>query len=145
MKSRAEQVRDSCGDRWGQPEKPSGDSWGCVGTTHPNGTGHESLLQALGYHHPAWMKDALCRETPSVNFFPGKGQPTGPALAVCGNCLCREACLAWALADPDLDHGVLGGQTARARSNARRLQQRRQLDGRGVAPLASTAGSGDGL
>ena len=84
----------------------------------------ESLLEELGYHRPEWQKDAGCKEAPTVNFHPGKGKPVEPALRVCGVCLCRTDCLEWALADPTL-LGVLGGMTAQARINTRKLQQRR--------------------
>jgi len=91
------------------------------GTTRPT-----DVLAALGYNRPSWQRDALCREHPTLAWFPERGQPAGPALRICGNCLVRAECLDWALADPTLDSGVLGGMTARARAQARHLQQRRR-------------------
>ena len=85
-----------------------------------------TLLEALGHHRPPWQADALCREYPDLPWFPNRGQPVDKALGVCGRCLVRAECLAWSMTDPDLDHGVLGGMTARARTNARRLDQQRK-------------------
>ena len=69
---------------------------------------------------PRWHRDALCREHPDLTlWFPAKGQPTRPALEICARCPVRAECLAEALADPELDHGVRGGMTARARTALR--------------------------
>src|SRR5262245_51825502 len=57
-------------------------------------------------HRPAWHADALCREYPDVNFFPTRGEDTGPAKTVCATCLVRAECLA---ATDSLTHGVWGG------------------------------------
>ncbi len=70
---------------------------------------------------PDWMRDALCREYPHVTFFPDKGQAIKPALQVCAKCICMMDCRAWAIADPSLDHGVLGGMDVQARKAARKL------------------------
>lgn len=83
------------------------------------------LLDAFGCTRPAWMRDALCREYPHVSFFPEKGEGAGPALQVCGRCLVMLDCRAWAIADPSLDHGVLGGMTAQTRKAARKLAAQR--------------------
>ena len=83
------------------------------------------ILSVLGYARQDWQRDALCREYPDVTWFPSKGQGAGPALTVCGNCLVLDECRRWAMADPTLDHGVLGGMSAPARTAARRLQQKR--------------------
>ncbi len=72
---------------------------------------------------PSWMRDSLCCE-PSyagVDFFPGKGESLGPAKAVCARCLCREDCLAYALAH-DIDHGVWAGLSPGARKRLRRAR-----------------------
>ena len=64
---------------------------------------------------PAWHRDASCKEAPlTVSWFPTKGDTGAAAKAVCRRCLCREECLAYALADPDLD-GTWGGTTAKER------------------------------
>ena len=83
------------------------------------------LLAELCYVRPAFFADALCKEYPTLAWFPTKGQSCEPALQVCGRCAVLAECKAWALADPSLEHGVLGGLTAPARANARRLAQKR--------------------
>lgn len=82
------------------------------------------ILAVLGYHRPTWQAAALCRGRDDLPWFPERGQSPQPALALCGACDVRAECLATAMADPTLD-GVLGGMTAKARTAARRLQQKR--------------------
>lgn len=67
---------------------------------------------------PAWQTDALCREYRDVAFVPARGQPSGPAKAVCDRCLCRAECLAYALDDPLA--GVLCGTTGPERAALRK-------------------------
>lgn len=57
---------------------------------------------------PAWHADALCREYPDVDFFPGRGQnvAAAKAKAVCAQCLVRNECASWAL---EHDTGSAGG------------------------------------
>jgi WhiB family redox-sensing transcriptional regulator len=64
---------------------------------------------------PSWHADAACRETPGVNFFPDKGAAGEPAKAVCGRCLVRADCLAWALEQLDLLAGIWAGTSGRDR------------------------------
>jgi WhiB family transcriptional regulator, redox-sensing transcriptional regulator len=61
-----------------------------------------------------WMRDGLCAQTDPDAFFPGKGEPTGPAKAVCLACPVRTECLAYAL-DRDERFGVWGGTSPRER------------------------------
>ena len=84
-----------------------------------------ALDDRLGHLRPRFHADANCREHPDVSFFPERGESAEPALQVCARCIVRTECLEWALADPALDFGVLGGQTAPARKAARRLAQQR--------------------
>lgn len=65
------------------------------------------LDQLVRRLRPAWQADALCHEHPDVTWFPGRGQSTAPAKAICGRCLVRSECLAYAL-EHDLQ-GVWGG------------------------------------
>ena len=76
-----------------------------------------------------WMRDALCREHPEVDFFPDRGQSLEPARAVCGGCMVRGECLVYALErearllgrheraraadDPAAESGELGAVLAR--------------------------------
>ena len=69
---------------------------------------------------PAWHEHAACRDVDTAVFFPGVGQSTKPAIAICERCPVKRACLDEALADPDLDHGIRGGYSAEARKAERR-------------------------
>jgi WhiB family redox-sensing transcriptional regulator len=71
---------------------------------------------------PAWMRDALCREHPEVNFFPAPlaRQSLAPAIAVCRRCPVLGKCLGYALADPRL-RGIWGGTSERQRARIRRI------------------------
>ena len=80
-----------------------------------------SFLQALVDSQPSWRRAALCRDEPLAIFFPGRGESSKPALTVCGPCKVRPECLAEAIAE-ELDFGVRGGMTARARVAARKAQ-----------------------
>lgn len=66
---------------------------------------------------PAWQRDALCREYPDLTWFPGKGEPTGPAKDVCDRCLVRTQCTEAGLGE---DHGVWGGLSPQQRRQLRR-------------------------
>jgi len=70
---------------------------------------------------PAWMRDGACTDQSltGVNFFPGVGEPTGAAKAVCARCTVREQCLEFALQRREL-HGVWGGTSLHQRRDIRR-------------------------
>lgn len=85
----------------------------------------DELLQA----RPAWTRDALCREYPHVDFFPGQGVPTEPAKSVCARCVVRNECLAYAVERNE--DGVWGGTSKRER---RVLGKIVSVSGRGAAP-----------
>jgi WhiB family redox-sensing transcriptional regulator len=80
----------------------------------------ERLARVLAALHPPWTRDAACRGEPARMFFPERGDPPGPALELCGRCAVRADCLAEAIADPSLDHGIRGGMTTPARQAHRR-------------------------
>jgi WhiB family redox-sensing transcriptional regulator len=61
---------------------------------------------------PAWQKDAACRGMGTAVFFPGRGESTVAAKAICAGCGVRQECLAAGLADSDTE-GVWGGLSAR--------------------------------
>jgi WhiB family transcriptional regulator, redox-sensing transcriptional regulator len=77
----------------------------------------ELFLQMLA--RPTWMADAACRETPSVSFFPERGQDARPAKAVCARCLVRAECLAFAEACGRDIVGIWGGTSERERRGRR--------------------------
>lgn len=66
-----------------------------------------------------WWADALCREHPDVEFFPGLGQSTAPAKDLCRRCLVRDDCLTHAV-ELDEPAGVWGGTSQPERRKARR-------------------------
>lgn len=75
---------------------------------------YEELLQLLD-NRPPWHADALCKEAPpTVSWFPTKGDTGAAAKAICRRCLAVDDCLAYALADPDID-GTWGGTTLKER------------------------------
>ncbi|MCB0967381.1 MAG: WhiB family transcriptional regulator [Ilumatobacter sp.] len=78
------------------------------------------LARLLARLEPAWHRDALCREYDLALFYPTRGQSIAPAVAVCERCSVLDECLAEALDDPSLDHGVRGGLSVRARRQLRK-------------------------
>lgn len=66
-----------------------------------------------------WMDGAPCIKAAKqgVNFFPGAGEPTGPAIKVCCECDRIERCLDFAQANSE--RGIWGGTTERQRSRLR--------------------------
>jgi hypothetical protein len=65
---------------------------------------------------PAWHRDALCREFPALDFFPGQGEPLDPARAVCARCLVRAECFGYAVTHDDRLLGVWAGTSYRERT-----------------------------
>jgi len=70
-------------------------------------------------HRPAWQRLAACRGTDPNVFVVSVGQSTAAARAVCATCAVSEACLDYALSDPDLT-GVWGGTSGRQRQKMRK-------------------------
>jgi WhiB family redox-sensing transcriptional regulator len=56
---------------------------------------------------------AACRKHPAELFYPERGEPSGPAKAVCAECPVVRACLDWALHHEKF--GVWGGTSERQR------------------------------
>lgn len=67
---------------------------------------------------PAWHDHAACRDV-SATWFPGLGERTDPAKAVCARCPVRADCLDYALTE-DIRHGVWGGTSPQERARLRR-------------------------
>jgi hypothetical protein len=75
---------------------------------------------------PGWRSRGLClRHDPEV-FFPETLEDPTPALAICGCCPVRGACLATALDVGECD-GVWGGTTPRERRFMRAAWSERQV------------------
>jgi WhiB family redox-sensing transcriptional regulator len=68
-----------------------------------------------------WQVRALCAQTDPEAFFPGQGEPTAAAKAVCMRCPVRGECLAYALERDE--HGVWGGLSERERRALRRARR----------------------
>jgi len=66
---------------------------------------------------------ALCAQVDPELFFPSKGEPTGPAKAVCAACPVTALCLA--TFGPLVADGVVGGLSARERQALRRRSAER--------------------
>jgi WhiB family redox-sensing transcriptional regulator len=71
-----------------------------------------------------WMQQGRCRELTPSTFFPGDGVGVDVARRICADCVVREPCLEYALAER-IDHGVWGGTSERER---RRILRRRRQD-----------------
>jgi len=84
-----------------------------------------ALFAQLVAEPPPWRAEAACVGMPVAVFFPPPGGKVDEALQVCGRCSVRVDCLEEAIADPDLDHDVRGGMTARARAAHRRARRTR--------------------
>jgi len=75
------------------------------------------MTQPMTTYSPAddsWMADAVCAQTDPDAFYPEKGDPCGPAKAVCAGCPVAAECLEYALAH-DERFGVWGGTSEKER------------------------------
>lgn len=83
--------------------------------------GYELPTLADLVDRPAWMKDALCREHPEIDWFPGRGEDGRPAKALCARCLVQAECLAYAetITVPMPPTGIWGGTSERERRQVR--------------------------
>jgi WhiB family redox-sensing transcriptional regulator len=90
----------------------------------------EYVARLIASLRAPWTRDALCIEFDLSLWFPTRGQSNQPALDICGRCPVRLECLAEAIADEDLDHGIRGGVTA----EARRVMRRNRINGQSSLP-----------
>jgi WhiB family redox-sensing transcriptional regulator len=71
-----------------------------------------------------WNQSACLNEDPELFFPIGTRGPSilqrQEAKQVCGRCVPRDACLAWALADGGPEHGVWGGLDEEERRQLKR-------------------------
>lgn len=61
-----------------------------------------------------WYLRGLCRTMDPAMFFPGRGEPTEPAKAVCAQCPVRAECLDYAMSTAQ-KYGIWGGTSERER------------------------------
>lgn len=69
---------------------------------------------------PGWRARGTCLDHDPELFFPAATEDPAPAMAICGSCPVRGACLATALNSGDCD-GVWGGATPSQRRTMRLL------------------------
>jgi WhiB family redox-sensing transcriptional regulator len=78
---------------------------------------------------PDWMSLGVCASADPDAWFPGKGEPSRPAKAICKkHCPVIDECLEWAL-DQREPFGVWGGHSERERRAILRRRGRAILDG----------------
>lgn len=65
-----------------------------------------------------WMDQALCREVDPDLFTSDNTHDSRHAKKICQQCIVRNECLSWAIANPEMQ-GVLGGTTHRERQKLR--------------------------
>jgi len=66
-----------------------------------------------------WTEDAACARADGESWFPDTGQSNTRAKAICGTCLAKEACLAWAL-EHNIQYGIWGGTSREDRQKLNR-------------------------
>jgi WhiB family transcriptional regulator, redox-sensing transcriptional regulator len=103
-------------------------------------TGSQMVVRLLAKTMPgtaeaaigAWTARARCAETDPEIFFPPKGAPASKARAICGKCVVRDDCLAYAL-DAGEEHGIWGGLDPDERRGLRRRHKRGRCTGKDSA------------
>ena len=74
----------------------------------------------------SWFDDAACRGMDTAVFFPGRGEPTDEAEAICASCRVTEECLWFALGSGGSRRperfGIWGGTSHRRRRNLHRSE-----------------------
>lgn len=88
--------------------------------------GPPNLAQLL--HPPPWHADALCKEHPELDWFPGPGESTSRQKKVCAKCLVRVECREAAGTDRYVI-GIWGGLTGYERRMTGKLVSHRRRDG----------------
>jgi WhiB family redox-sensing transcriptional regulator len=102
---------------WHRPSSPNAPRSGRPpGPAAPPETGHAR-------EDRSWQDRANCLGVDPDLFFPGRGESTQEAKAICAGCVVRDECLEQALARPE-KFGIWGGTSERER---RRLRRERRL------------------
>lgn len=71
---------------------------------------------------PTWRQRAACRGANTEMFFPGQGESTREAKAVCARCPVAAQCLEYAI-DAREVHGIWGGRSEQERRAIRRKRR----------------------
>lgn len=77
----------------------------------------EVLVRA--FERADWMQQRACTNVPSEWFFPGRGEDTARAKAVCADCPVRIECLEYAVRNGE-KYGIWGGTSERERRAIRK-------------------------
>ncbi len=94
---------------------------GATGLDRNGNAGLAHLLDLLDAARPAWMRDALCREYPAVDWYATTGPGQAAAKMVCRRCLVRNECEVYGLThEAPAGDGVWGGLSAGDRREMRR-------------------------
>jgi WhiB family transcriptional regulator, redox-sensing transcriptional regulator len=87
------------------------------------GVSFPELVQVVATSRPAWRAHAACRDYPSIDWFPSRGESAELAKAVCRGCQVRPECLAEVLDDVHV-RGVWGGESEWGRRQIRAARRR---------------------
>jgi len=79
-----------------------------------------------------WQDEAACRQIPVELFFPPAEQESEVAKRVCSDCLVREPCLEFALAEGER-FGIWGGLTSQERRSVAAKRRKARLAGSGTS------------
>ena len=79
-----------------------------------------------------WQDEAACRQIPVELFFPPAEQESEVAKRVCSDCLVREPCLEFALAEGER-FGIWGGLTSQERRSVAAKRRKARLAGTGTS------------
>ena len=86
-----------------------GGSVGATGTTR-HSPALVDFLERIEAARPAWMRDALCREYPGVDFFATTGPGIEAAKAVCRRCAVSDPCQVFGIThEQPAGYGTWGG------------------------------------
>ena len=83
------------------------------------GLSDDSVLRMILRGPMPWIAQAECAGADPETFYPGRGESTLKAKAVCNGCPVRTDCLDWALKNNERE-GVWGGTSERERKAMRR-------------------------
>jgi len=79
-----------------------------------------------------WQDEAACRQIPVELFFPPAEQESEVAKRICSDCLVREPCLEFALAEGER-FGIWGGLTSQERRSVAAKRRKARLAGTGTS------------
>lgn len=82
-----------------------------------------------------WQNEANCLGVDPDLFFPERGASTREAKEVCNNCVVREECLEYAIANSE-KFGIWGGLSERERRRIRRKRNAERQGGMGIIEIA---------